>query len=74
MRWPMPDSPDPADLRVVSSYFDRAPYVETDEAGATVYVEHHRTIGDRVTVTSQNGTKLTTSAKNAAVLRRAGWK
>jgi SAM-dependent methyltransferase len=48
MRWPMPDSPDPADLRVTSSYFDRRPYVETDQTGRTVYVEHHRTIGDWV--------------------------
>src|SRR3954453_3438433 len=48
MRWPMPDSPDPDDLRVVSSYFDRTPYVETDEAGPAVYVEHHRTVGDWV--------------------------
>jgi SAM-dependent methyltransferase len=48
MRWPFPDSPDPEDLRVVSSYFDRRPYVETDDAGATVYVEHHRTVGDWV--------------------------
>ena len=47
-RWPLPDSPDPADLRVVSSYFDRTPYVETDEDGRTVYVEHHRTVGDWV--------------------------
>ncbi|SDX62513.1 Methyltransferase domain-containing protein [Modestobacter sp. DSM 44400] len=48
MRWPMPDSPDPDDLQVTSSYFDRRPYVETDGAGRTVYVEHHRTIGDWV--------------------------
>jgi SAM-dependent methyltransferase len=48
MRWPFPDSPDPEDLRVVSSYFDRTPYVETDHAGRTVYVEHHRTVGDWV--------------------------
>jgi SAM-dependent methyltransferase len=48
MRWPMPDSPDPADLRVTSSYFDRTPYVETDGAGRIVYVEHHRTVGDWV--------------------------
>ena len=48
LRWPFPDSPDPADLRVVSSYFDRTPYVETDEDGHTVYVEHHRTVGDWV--------------------------
>lgn len=48
MRWPFPDSPDPADLRVVGSYFDRTPYVETDGANAVVYVEHHRTVGDWV--------------------------
>jgi SAM-dependent methyltransferase len=48
MRWPFPDSPDPEDLRVVSSYFDRRPYVETDDTGRTVYVEHHRTVGDWV--------------------------
>jgi SAM-dependent methyltransferase len=48
MRWPFPDSPDPEDLRIVSSYFDRSPYVETDEHGNTVYVEHHRTVGDWV--------------------------
>jgi len=48
MRWPFPDSPDPEDLRIVSSYFDRRPYVETDGHGRTVYVEHHRTVGDWV--------------------------
>ncbi len=48
MRWPFPDSPDPEDLQVVSSYFDRRPYVETDSQGSTVYVEHHRTVGDWV--------------------------
>jgi SAM-dependent methyltransferase len=48
MRWPFPDSPDPEDLQVVSSYFDRRPYVETDSGGRTVYVEHHRTVGDWV--------------------------
>jgi SAM-dependent methyltransferase len=48
LRWPFPDSPDPEDLRVVSSYFDRTPYVETADDGRTVYVEHHRTVGDWV--------------------------
>jgi SAM-dependent methyltransferase len=48
MRWPFPDSPDPDDLHVVSSYFDRTPYVETDDDGGAVYVEHHRTVGDWV--------------------------
>jgi SAM-dependent methyltransferase len=48
MRWPFPDSPDPADLRIVSSYFDRTPYVEVDDDGDVSYVEHHRTVGDWV--------------------------
>jgi hypothetical protein len=30
------------------SYFDRTPYVEQDDDGRAVYVEHHRTLGDRV--------------------------
>ncbi len=30
------------------SYFDRTPYVEADSDGEATYVEHHRTIGDRV--------------------------
>ena len=59
MRWPMPDSPDPDDLRVVSSYFDRRPYVETDDSGRTVYVEHHRTVGDWVRAVVGAGLVLT---------------
>jgi SAM-dependent methyltransferase len=48
VRWAFPDDPGPAGLTATMSYFDRAPYVETDAAGATTYVEHHRTLGDRV--------------------------
>lgn len=48
MRWPFPDSPDPEDLRIVGSYFDRTPYVETADDGTALYVEHHRTVGDWV--------------------------
>ncbi|WP_369137766.1 class I SAM-dependent methyltransferase [Modestobacter versicolor] len=59
LRWPMPDSPDPDDLRVVSSYFDRTPYVETDDRGRTVYVEHHRTVGDWVRAVVGAGFVLT---------------
>ena len=59
MRWPLPDSPDPDDLTVVSSYFDRRPYVETDDAGRTVYVEHHRTVGDWVRAVVGAGLTLT---------------
>ncbi|WP_149360863.1 class I SAM-dependent methyltransferase [Lolliginicoccus suaedae] len=48
MRWMFPDDPGPRGLTVVSSYFDRSPYVEVDRNGIPAYVEHHRTMGDRV--------------------------
>jgi SAM-dependent methyltransferase len=47
-RWAFPDDPGPGGLTVRQSYFDRAPYVEEDENGVATYVEHHRTLGDRV--------------------------
>ena len=47
-RWAFPDDPGPAGLTVRQSYFDRTPYVEVDESGTATYVEHHRTLGDRV--------------------------
>jgi len=48
VRWVFPDDPGPDGLTVRQSYFDRTPYVEVDGAGEAVYVEHHRTTGDRV--------------------------
>ena len=48
LRWAFPDDPGPAGLTVRQSYFDRTPYVEEDTTGRAVYVEHHRTLGDRV--------------------------
>ena len=48
VRWAFPDEPGPEGLSVAASYFDRTPYVEQDESGRAVYVEHHRTLGDRV--------------------------
>jgi SAM-dependent methyltransferase len=48
IRWCFPDLPGPEGLVAQQSYFDRRPYVEHDEAGRATYVEHHRTIGDRV--------------------------
>lgn len=48
IRWAFPDSPGPDGLRVRNSYFDRTPYVEQDPDGQATYVEHHRTLGDRV--------------------------
>jgi SAM-dependent methyltransferase len=47
-RWCFRDDPGPRGLVVESSYFDRRAYVEQDERGTATYVEHHRTIGDRV--------------------------
>lgn len=48
IRWVLPDSPDPADLTVRSSYFDPAAYVEIDTARRPTYVETHRTMSQRV--------------------------
>jgi SAM-dependent methyltransferase len=48
MRWIFLDDPGERGLVAVHSYFDRRPYVEYDETGAATYVEHHRTLGDRI--------------------------
>ncbi|MGH6654501.1 MAG: class I SAM-dependent methyltransferase [Actinocrinis sp.] len=47
-RWCLPDDPGEGGLRVRDSYFDRRAYVEQGEDGVATYVEHHRTVGDRV--------------------------
>ncbi|GAB2642118.1 class I SAM-dependent methyltransferase [Prescottella soli] len=48
IRWIFPDDPGPRGLTATLPYFDRTPYVEVDDDGIPTYVEHHRTIGDRV--------------------------
>jgi SAM-dependent methyltransferase len=48
MRWVFPDDPGPRGLTAMQSYFDRSPYVEVDADGVPAYVEHHRTLGDRI--------------------------
>jgi SAM-dependent methyltransferase len=48
LRWIFPDDPGPDGLTASISYFDRTPYVEFDAKGTPTYVEHHRTLGDRV--------------------------
>ncbi|MBP8536885.1 class I SAM-dependent methyltransferase [Streptomyces sp. MK37H] len=58
MRWAFPDEPGPEGLSVAASYFDRTPYVEQDESGRAVYVEHHRTLGDRVRDVVAGGFRL----------------
>jgi SAM-dependent methyltransferase len=58
IRWAFPDEPGPEGLTAVSSYFDRTPYVEQDDRGLAVYVEHHRTLGDRVREIAAAGLRL----------------
>ncbi|HWC35122.1 MAG TPA: class I SAM-dependent methyltransferase [Mycobacteriales bacterium] len=48
IRWSFLDDPGPGGLTAKTSYFDRRPYVEVDFEGRPTYVEHHRTLGDRV--------------------------
>jgi SAM-dependent methyltransferase len=48
LRWAFPDDPTREGLTVRRSYFDRRPYVETDESGHVAYAEYHRTLGDHV--------------------------
>lgn len=61
VRWAFPDDPGPDGLVAGgggASYFDRRPYVEVDAAGTPVYVEHHRTLGDRVREITAAGLRL----------------
>jgi SAM-dependent methyltransferase len=58
VRWAFPDEPGEEGLTATSSYFDRTPYVEQDERGLAVYVEHHRTLGDRVREITAAGLRL----------------
>jgi SAM-dependent methyltransferase len=48
MRWAFPDDPGPHGLVATASYFDRTPYIETEDDGRVTYAEHHRTMGDRI--------------------------
>lgn len=58
LRWIFPDDPGPGGLTAQTPYFDRTPYVEIDEAGVPTYVEHHRTLGDRVREITAAGLQL----------------
>ena len=59
-RWMFPDDPGSDGLTACQSYWDRTPYVEVDTTtGATSYVEHHRTLGDWVTLLAGAGFVLT---------------
>ncbi|GAA3637141.1 class I SAM-dependent methyltransferase [Kineosporia mesophila] len=58
VRWAFPDDGGEPGLTVSRSYFNRTPYVETDDSGAVSYSEHHRTIGDRVRELAAAGFRL----------------
>jgi ubiquinone/menaquinone biosynthesis C-methylase UbiE len=58
VRWAFPDDPGPRGLTAIQSYFDRTPYVEQDASGRATYVEHHRTLGDRVREIAAAGLRL----------------
>lgn len=58
VRWCFPDDPGEAGLVARTSYFDRTPYVEQDGEGRATYVEHHRTLGDRVRELTHAGLRL----------------
>ena len=57
-RWSFPDDPGPAGLAATMPYWDRTPYVEFDDDGSATYVEHHRTLGDRVREITAAGMRL----------------
>nr|WP_246043636.1 class I SAM-dependent methyltransferase [Rarobacter incanus] len=59
IRWAFPDAPGEPGLTVSKSYFDRAPYIETDPSGNVTYAEYHRTIGDHVAALVAAGFALT---------------
>jgi ubiquinone/menaquinone biosynthesis C-methylase UbiE len=48
IRWSFPDDPGPGGLTASIRYFDRSAYAEYAEDGTPTYVEHHRTLGDRI--------------------------
>jgi SAM-dependent methyltransferase len=58
IRWSFPDEPGPEGLTATMPYWDRTPYVEFAESGEPTYVEHHRTLGDRVREIAAAGFRL----------------
>ncbi|MFL1378194.1 MULTISPECIES: class I SAM-dependent methyltransferase [unclassified Nocardiopsis] len=48
IRWSFPDDPTEHGFTIRQSYFDRRAYVEEDDHGNAIYVEHHHTAGDWV--------------------------
>lgn len=58
LRWSFPDDPGPDGLTATMPYWDRTPYVEYAATGEATYVEHHRTLSDRVREIAAAGFRL----------------
>lgn len=58
LRWAFPDDPGPDGLHATMPYWDRSPYVEFAHDGSPTYVEHHRTLGDRIREIAAAGFRL----------------
>lgn len=58
IRWSFPDDPGPAGLTATMPYWDDTPYVEHAEDGSPTYVEHHRTLSQRVREIAAAGLRL----------------
>jgi ubiquinone/menaquinone biosynthesis C-methylase UbiE len=57
LRWSFPDDPGPDGLTATMPYWDRSPYAEYAQ-DQPVYVEHHRTLSDRVRELADAGFRL----------------
>ncbi len=57
-RWSFPDDPGPLGLTATMPYWDDTPYVEYAANGRPTYVEHHRTLGQRVREIAAAGWRL----------------
>ena len=58
IRWMLPDTADARHLKIIRPYWDDQPYVETDESGAAVYVEHHHTLEHTLSAVADAGLVL----------------
>jgi SAM-dependent methyltransferase len=58
IRWSFPDDPGADGLTATMPYWDRTPYVEHAADGTATYVEHHRTLGDRIREITAAGFRL----------------
>lgn len=58
IRWSFPDDPGPAGLSATMPYWDDTPYVEHAADDTPTYVEHHRTLGQRVREIAAAGFRL----------------